>query len=64
MAERIIHLYDSPCFKCTRSCECDNKIVREPCLKEVVDYVFPRKGYSYKQCSIFNAIMLERKYKI
>ena len=61
MSKRIQYLSDSPCYKCTKSKECMEKIKRSPKLIEISDAIIGNADFDYKDCSLFQSIVMNEK---
>lgn len=59
MSERIKRLNESPCYKCGMQDKCTAKVARCYQLRDIVDYVFPRADFNYKDCSLYKVLKLE-----
>jgi len=61
MSKRIQSLSESPCYKCGKIEQCEDKIKRSPILGDIVDCVMPRADYDYHDCMLYKVLMMENK---
>ena len=52
MAYRITKLSQSACYNCPYEVQCEDRVNQCHSLQAIVDYVFPRKGLTHKDCTI------------
>lgn len=62
MSNRIKSLSESPCYQCGVQKDCIEKIHRCRCLQEIFDSVFAKADYDFHNCSMYNVIMMEKRY--
>lgn len=61
MKNKIKTLNQSPCHKCGMQDACSDKVERCYQLRDIVDYVFPRADFNYKDCSLYKVLKIEQE---